>query len=166
MPEVCRHFNQPAEILCLTSSSMSPFFCSTDPKYRKVSFWTNLPRVFQIECPHYITVFTLARTMRWEETLSFSCWRILAFTSASSHKVQSLYLLSCPRPAKFLMWVPMLWSWTISEAWIGDATNIWHLWNSKQQVAGAGNLCAEHDILILVLLHAFCVIHSEFTKHR
>ena len=124
--------------------------------------FTNLPRVFQIECPHYITVFTLARTMRWEETLSFSCWRILAFTSASSHKVQSLYLLSCPRPGKFLMWVPMLWSWTISEAWIGDATNIWHLWNWEQLVVGAGNLCAEHDIIVLVLLHAFCIIHSRW----
>src|SRR6185312_9644319 len=40
MPEACRHFNQLAEILYLTSSSMSPSFCSTDPKYRKVSFWT------------------------------------------------------------------------------------------------------------------------------
>src|SRR6185312_6921663 len=38
MPEACRHFNQPAEILCLTSSSMSPSFCSIDPKYKKVSF--------------------------------------------------------------------------------------------------------------------------------
>src|SRR6185503_4948515 len=48
MPEACRHFNQPAEILCLTSSSMSPSFCSTNPKYRKVVFWTTT-------CPSRLT---------------------------------------------------------------------------------------------------------------
>src|SRR6185503_15256559 len=48
MPEACRHFNQPTEILCLTSSSMSPSFCSTDTKYRKVSFWTTT-------CPSRLT---------------------------------------------------------------------------------------------------------------
>ena len=48
MPEACRHFNQPTEILCLTSSSMSPSFCSTDPKYQKVFFWTTT-------CPSRLT---------------------------------------------------------------------------------------------------------------
>src|SRR6185312_16131276 len=48
MSEACRNFNQAAEILCLTSSSMSPSFCSTDPKYRKISFWTTT-------CPSRLT---------------------------------------------------------------------------------------------------------------
>uniref|UniRef100_A0A0A9DIM1 Secreted protein n=1 Tax=Arundo donax TaxID=35708 RepID=A0A0A9DIM1_ARUDO len=44
MLEAWRHFIYPALILWLTSSSMSSSFCSTDPRYRKVSFWgTTLP---------------------------------------------------------------------------------------------------------------------------
>uniref|UniRef100_A0A0A8YNQ6 Secreted protein n=1 Tax=Arundo donax TaxID=35708 RepID=A0A0A8YNQ6_ARUDO len=42
MLEAWCHFIHPALILWLTSSSMSPSFCSTDPKYRKVSFWSTI----------------------------------------------------------------------------------------------------------------------------
>src|SRR5664279_1798369 len=38
MLEAWRHFIQPTLIRWLTSSSISPSFCSIDPKYRKVSF--------------------------------------------------------------------------------------------------------------------------------
>jgi hypothetical protein len=38
MPEAWRHFIHPALIRWFTSSSMSPSFCSIDPKYQKVSF--------------------------------------------------------------------------------------------------------------------------------
>src|SRR5664279_4537080 len=38
MLEAWHHFIQPALIRWLTSSSISPSFCSIDPKYRKVSF--------------------------------------------------------------------------------------------------------------------------------
>uniref|UniRef100_A0A0A9GPH8 Uncharacterized protein n=1 Tax=Arundo donax TaxID=35708 RepID=A0A0A9GPH8_ARUDO len=37
-PEAWRHFIHPALIRWLTSSLMSPSFCSIDLKYRKVSF--------------------------------------------------------------------------------------------------------------------------------
>lgn len=102
----------------LTDSAPAPFqeaaliaLTSTPDYYEsleKVRFHANclwLMSFYPIQQPVIIlTVLTLERTMQKEETSFFSYWKNMVSTLASSHKVQSLCLLSCPSLGKFPTW--------------------------------------------------------------